>query len=126
MDCEGLVFSGENPLPPIHSQKKSQKPFWQSLSKLLLKSKQRIYMEAIHLRQNLIESITALPDDMLEEMSKFLNFLKYKKHSNNENLDKDTLLDSFRDSIKDIKKLKDGDSSVLYDGSLDDMIRELR
>jgi hypothetical protein len=83
-------------------------------------------MEAIHLRQNLIESITTLPDDMLEEMSKFLNFLKYKKHSNNEDLDKDTLLDGFRDSIKDIKKLKDGDSSVLYDGSLDDMIRELR
>jgi hypothetical protein len=83
-------------------------------------------MEAIHLRQNLIESITTLPDDMLEEMSKFLNFLKYKKDSNNEDLDKDTLLDGFRDSIKDIKKLKDGDSSVLYDGSLDDMIRELR
>ncbi len=38
----------------------------------------------------------------------------------------DEVLNSFRDSIKDIKKLKDGDSSVLYNGSLDDMMRELR
>ena len=38
----------------------------------------------------------------------------------------DEVLSSFRDGIKDIKKLKDGDSSVLYNGSLDDMMRELR
>ena len=34
----------------------------------------------------------------------------------------DEVLSSFRDGIKDIKKLKNGDSSVLYNGSLDDMI----
>ncbi len=34
----------------------------------------------------------------------------------------DEVLSSFRDSIKNIKKLKNGDSSVLYNGSLDDMI----
>jgi hypothetical protein len=33
-------------------------------------------MEATHLRQNLIESITALPTDMLEELYKFINFLE--------------------------------------------------
>ena len=38
----------------------------------------------------------------------------------------DEVLSSFRDGIKDIKKLKDGDNSVLYNGSLDDMMRELR
>ncbi len=46
------------------------------------------------------------------------------------NLQSDSLqeevLSSFRDGVKDIKKLKDGDSSVLYNGSLDDMMRELR
>ncbi len=38
----------------------------------------------------------------------------------------ENVLSSFRDAIKDIKKLKDGDNSVLYNGSLDDMMRELR
>ena len=36
------------------------------------------------------------------------------------------VLNGFRNSIKDIKKLKDGDSYVLYNGSLDDMMRELK
>ena len=36
------------------------------------------------------------------------------------------VLSSFRGGIKDIKKLKEGDSSVLYNGSLDDMMRELK
>ena len=36
----------------------------------------------------------------------------------------DEVLSSFRDGIKDIKKLKDGDSSVLYNGS--DMMRGLK
>ena len=41
-------------------------------------------------------------------------------------VDKESVLNSFRDGIKDIKKLKDGDNSVLYNGSLDDMMRELK
>ncbi len=45
----------------------------------------------------------------------------YKSDNSQENV-----LNSFRDGIKDIKKLKDGDNSVLYNGSLDDMMRELR
>jgi len=83
-------------------------------------------MEAINLRQNLMDSISTLPTDMLEEMYKFLTFLEYKKVSNSEVLDKEAVLDEFRESIKDIKKLKDGDSSMLYSGSLDDMMRELK
>ena len=72
-------------------------------------------MEAVNLRQNLIDSISTLPNDMLEEMYRFLSFLEYKKVSKGE------VLDEFRDSIKDIKKLRDGDSSMLYNGSLDDI-----
>ena len=88
-------------------------------------------MEAVNLRENLIHSINTLPSDMLEEMYKFLSFLEYKNLSKSDNfieksLDKNTLLTDFRDSLKDIKKLKDGDNSVLYNGSLDDMMRELK
>jgi hypothetical protein len=97
-----MVFSWENTLPPIHSQKKPQKPFWQNLSKLLLKSKQRIYMEAIHLRQNLIESITALPIDMLEELYKFINFLEYKKLSASDD-SKDEILKNLKTSLKEMQ-----------------------
>ena len=40
-------------------------------------------MEAVNLRQNLIDSISTLPNDMLEEMYKFLNFLEYKNRGLN-------------------------------------------
>ena len=83
-------------------------------------------MEAVNLRQNLIDSISTLPNDMLEEMYKFLNFLEYKKSSNNEILSQKAILNEFKESIKDIKKLKNGDKSMLYSGSLDDMMRELQ
>ena len=35
-------------------------------------------MEAINLRESLIESINTLPSNMLEEVNKFLSFLKYE------------------------------------------------
>jgi len=35
-------------------------------------------MEAITLRESLIESINTLPSNMLEEVNKFLSFLKYE------------------------------------------------
>jgi len=83
-------------------------------------------MEAVHLRQNLINSINTLPSDMLEEIYKFLNFLEYKKISNNDTLKQEVTLNEFKESMKDIKKLKNGDNSVLYSGSLNDMIEELK
>ena len=83
-------------------------------------------MEAVNLRQNLIDSISTLPNDMLEEMYKFLNFLEYKKVSNSETITQQAILSEFKESIKDIKKLKNGDKSMLYSGSLDDMMRELQ
>ena len=81
-------------------------------------------MEAVDLRENLINSINTLPSNMLEEMYKFLNFLEYKRFSSPDN--KEDTLHSFRDAIKDIKNLKNNDNSVLYKGSLDDMIKELK
>jgi hypothetical protein len=81
-------------------------------------------MEAVDLRENLINSINTLPSNMLEEMYKFLNFLEYKRFSSPDK-EEDTL-HSFRDAIKDIKNLKNNDNSVLYEGSLDDMIKELK
>jgi len=83
-------------------------------------------MEAVHLRQNLINSINTLPSDMLEEIYKFLNFLEYKKISNNDTLKQEVTLNEFKESMKDIKKLKNGDNSVLYNGSFSDMIEELK
>ena len=35
-------------------------------------------MEAINLRESLIDSINTLPSNMLEEVNKFLSFLKYE------------------------------------------------
>ena len=83
-------------------------------------------MEAVHLRQNLINSINTLPSDMLEEIYKFLNFLEYKKISNNDTLKQEVTLNEFKESIQDIKKLKNGDNSVLYSGSFNDMLEELK
>ena len=83
-------------------------------------------MKSINLKEDIINSINTLPSDMLEEVYKFLDFLEYKNFSKSSNLSKDNTLDDFRDSIKDIQKLKNGDTSMLYNGSLDDMINELR
>jgi hypothetical protein len=104
-----------------NNQKKSQKPFWQSLSKLLLNSKQRIYMEATHLRQNLIESITALPTDMLEELYKFINFLEYKKLSASDD-NKDEILKNFKTSLKEMQMIKE---KKLQARSADEFLDEL-
>ncbi len=54
--------------------------------------------------------------------------LDTSKFDNSEEViaDKESTLSSFRDAIKDVKKLKDRDNSVLYNGSLDEMMSELR
>jgi len=53
-------------------------------------NKERL-MEALHLRETIIENINTLPSDMLEEINKFLNFLKYKNSSNSDNLQDEIL-----------------------------------
>jgi uncharacterized protein YecA (UPF0149 family) len=63
-------------------------------------------MEAIHLRQNLIESIMALPTDMLEELNKFINFLEYKKLSASDD-SKDEILKNFKTSLKEMQMIKE-------------------
>jgi len=84
-------------------------------------------MNAINLRQNLINSINILPSDMLEEMYKFLSFLEYKNSYSSKSQNQIDILNEFEDSIKDIKRVKNcNDKSILYNGSLDDMIKELK
>jgi hypothetical protein len=63
-------------------------------------------MEAMHLRQNLIKSITTLPTDMLEELNKFINFLEYKKLSASDD-SKDEILKNFKTSVKEIQMIKE-------------------
>jgi len=41
-------------------------------------------------------------------------------------IEEKAFLNEFRDSIKEVKKLKEGDDSMLYSGSLDDMLSELK
>ena len=50
-------------------------------------------MEAINLRESLIDSINTLPSNMLEELNKFLGFLKYE-NSKEQNV-KDSTLNSY-------------------------------
>jgi hypothetical protein len=78
-------------------------------------------MEAIHLRQNLIESITALPTDMLEELYKFINFLEYKKLSASDD-SKDEILKNFKTSLKEMQMIKE---KKLQARSADEFLDEL-
>ncbi|MCH9740725.1 MAG: hypothetical protein K0U38_07805 [Epsilonproteobacteria bacterium] len=61
---------------------------------------------------------------LLEQLNTILNSFKQIENItfSNENI----LLKDFQNSMKDVKKLKDGDNSVLYKGSLDDMLQELK
>ena len=78
-------------------------------------------MEAIHLRQNLIESITALPTEMLEELYKFINFLEYKKLSASDD-SKDEILKNFKTSLKEMQMIKE---KKLQAKSADEFLDEL-
>ena len=64
-------------------------------------------MEAIHLRQNLIDSIAKLPSDMLEELYKFISFLEYKKLSASDD-NKDEILQNFKTSLKEMQMIREG------------------
>jgi hypothetical protein len=78
-------------------------------------------MEATHLRQNLIESIMALPTDMLEELYKFINFLEYKKLSASDD-SKDEILKNFKTSLKEMQMIKE---KKLQAKSADEFLDEL-
>ena len=77
-------------------------------------------METIHLRQNLIDSITTLPTDMLEELYKFISFLEYKKLSDLDN--KDEILKNFKTSLQEMQMIKEG---KLQARSADEFLDEL-
>ncbi len=77
-------------------------------------------METIHLRQNLIDSITTLPTDMLEELYKFISFLEYKKLSDLDN--KNEILKNFKTSLQEMQMIKEG---KLQARSADEFLDEL-
>ena len=62
-------------------------------------------MEAVNIRENLIKSINTLPSDALEEMYKFLEFLKYK---NNENNTKEQILENLKTSARELQMINEG------------------
>ena len=65
-------------------------------------------MEAINLRESLIESINTLPSNMLEEVNKFLSFLKYENVTEMDSLpSEDSALNSY---MKTEQFQKDRDS----------------
>ena len=99
----------------------SKKNFIQIFSKIVLKSKQRVDMEAIHLRQNLIDSIATLPADMLEELYKFISFLEYKKLSISDD-SKEEILKNFKTSLQEMQMIKEG---KLQARSADEFLDEL-
>lgn len=61
---------------------------------------------------------------LLEQLNTILN--SFKQIENITFSNQNILLKDFQNSMKDVKKLKDGDNSVLYKGSLDDMLQELK
>ena len=78
-------------------------------------------MEAIHLRQNLIDSIATLPTDMLEELYKFISFLEYKKLSISDD-NKEVILKNFKTSLQEMQMIKEG---KLQARSADEFLDEL-
>ena len=72
-------------------------------------------METVNLRENLIDSINTLPSDILEELNKFLNFLKYKNLSNSDGLEDNTLSDYMKTPQfqKDREKLQSTYADVI-------------
>lgn len=61
---------------------------------------------------------------LLEQLNTILN--SFKQIENITFSNESILLKDFQNSMKDVKKLKDGDNSILYKGSLDDMLQELK
>jgi len=62
------------------------------------------------------------PSEALIEQIKTI--LQSFKQVNNISFVQQEFLTEFKESIKEVKKLKTGDSSMLYGGSLDDMLLE--
>jgi len=50
----------------------------------------------------------------------------FKQINNISLIEEKVFLSEFRDSIKEVKKLREGDNFMLYSGSLDDMLSELK
>ena len=61
---------------------------------------------------------------LLEQLSTILN--SFTQIENITYSNEKTVLKDFKNSMQDVKKLKNGDNNILYNGSLDDMLKELK
>jgi len=65
------------------------------------------------------------PSEALIEQIKTI-LQSFKQINNISLIEEKVFLNEFRDSIKEVKRLRKGDNSMLYSGSLDDMLSELK
>jgi len=65
------------------------------------------------------------PSEALIEQIKTI-LQSFKQINNISLIEEKVFLNEFRDSIKEVKRLREGDNSMLYSGSLDDMLSELK
>jgi len=65
------------------------------------------------------------PNEALVEQLKTI-LQSFKQVSNLSFVEERIFLNDFKESIKEVKKLKEGDKSCLYNGSLDDMLLALK
>lgn len=61
---------------------------------------------------------------LLEQLNTILNSFRQVENITYSN--EKTVLKDFQKSMQDVKKLKNGDDSMLYNGSFDDMLKELK
>jgi len=61
---------------------------------------------------------------LIEQLKTILQ--SFKQINNISLIEEKVFLSEFRDSIKEVKKLREGDNFMLYSGSLDDMLSELK
>ena len=91
-------------------------------------------METVDLRKNLMQSIDTLPSDMLEELNKFVNFLKYKNLSEQDELSDYLQTPQFQKDKKKIqstyKDVINGEANLLtkeeYDEKMNEFVADLK
>lgn len=75
-------------------------------------------------RETISFDIVNPSDALLEQLNTILNSFTQVENITYSN--EKTVLKDFQKSMQDIKKLKNGDDSMLYNGSFDDMLKELK
>jgi len=81
-------------------------------------------MQSVILRQNIIENINTLSSEMLEELNKFLSFLKYKNESTTDDIIDYKQTVKFREEQKRLQSVYDsviaGQATLLFEDEFND------